>query len=94
MSGGMTMADVIAVREKLMAAWEEALNVAGATGCWADLQGYGQILDAHHAKIREALINGKFSGDDADVLAQWDAIKVSEDSFRHLAEEDARAGAP
>ena len=94
MSSGMTMADVIAVREKLMAIWEEALDVAAATGYWTDLHACGNILDAHHAKIREALVSGQFSGNTAKVLAEWDAIKVSEDSFRQLVEEDARARAP
>jgi DnaJ-domain-containing protein 1 len=94
MSSGMTMADVIAVREKLMAIWEKALDVAAATGFWTDLRGCGNILDAHHATIREALVSGQFSGNTIKVLADWDAIKISEDSYRQLVEEDARARAP
>ncbi len=94
MSSGMTMADVVAVREKLMATWEEALDVAAETGYWTDLHACGKIMDAHYAAIREALVSGQFSGDTAKVLAEWDAIKVSEDSFRQLVEENARARAP
>jgi hypothetical protein len=39
-------------------------------------------------------VSGKFSGNTAKVLADWDAIKVSEDNFRQLVEEDAHARAP